>query len=111
MDGALLHLENGELAVGRVGRRATRGRGTSSSTDRPAAGVYVRAPIGTGRTGPDRGNDGRCGRLFQRELDRLAFVGRADPTVGMRTSVSASAEVDKNVARLHGVATAQPGRD
>lgn len=107
MDGALLQLKTGNWRWGALGGARPVGAERRPSTDRPAAGVYVGHRSGLGGRARTEGTMGVVADYFKGELDRLAFLWDERTQLSARTSVSASAEVDKNVADSTGLPTAQ----
>jgi len=107
MDGALLQIKTGNWRWGALGGARPVGTERRPSTDRPTAGIYAGHRAGLGRRARTEGTMGVMADYFKGELDRLAFLWDERTQLSARTSVSASAEVDKNVTDSTGVPSAQ----
>lgn len=107
MDGALLQIKTAHWRWGALGGARPVGSERRPSTERPTAGIYAAHRAGLGRRARTEGTMGVMADYFKGELDRLAFLWDERTQLSARTSVSASAEVDKNVTDATGTPSAQ----
>lgn len=107
LDGALLQIKTGNWRWGALGGARPVGPERRPATERPTAGIYV------GHRGRPRGgarSEGTLGVMadyFKGALDRAALLWDERLQLSARTSLSASAEVDKNVTDSTGLPSTQ----